>query len=142
MMDAERLNLSTLLRAIMRSVFCLAARRTELACWAPMFGAVPVSKKRIGLNRAPEPVMGIVWRSPSIRTAASLFDGLVQVRDPAARGGIRMRWRSIDRVRDAVFENSEAGGGGEHSSRQKRVVAHCQRCLSGQSGREAAEAGS
>ncbi len=76
---------------IMQSVFCLAARRTEMTRYAPMFGAAPVSKKRIGLNRAPEPVMGIVWRSPSIGTAASWLGGLVQVRDLVTRGGARMR---------------------------------------------------
>ena len=55
----------------MQSVFCLAARRTKLTGRVPMFGAAPVSKKRIGLNRAPEPVMGIVWRSLPIGTAAN-----------------------------------------------------------------------
>ncbi len=67
--------------------------------------------------------MGIVWRSPSIGTAASLFDGLVQVRDPMARGGVRMHWRSIDRVRDAVFETSELSGGEERRARHKVVAA-------------------
>ena len=141
-----------LLPAAPNSVLCGAPHNAErfllsgaahgADAFGPMFGAAPVSKKRIGLDRAPELVMGIVWRSPSIGTAASWCGGSTQMLDPMARGGARMRWRSSDRARDAVFENSEAGSDGEDPSRQKRVVAHCRRCLAGQSLRVATEAGS
>ncbi len=88
-----------------------------------MFGAAPVSKKRIGLNRPPEPVMGIVSRGPSIGTAASWFGGLTQMRDPMTRGGARMYWRPIDRARDAVSETSELGSDGERRARHDRAAA-------------------
>jgi hypothetical protein len=45
---------------IMKSVFCLAARRHKVASGALAVGSALVSKKRIGLNRAPMPPMGIV----------------------------------------------------------------------------------
>ena len=95
--------------------------------WAqdPLFRtwAAPVSKKRIGLNRAPEPAMGIVSRRPLIGTAASWSDGLAQVRDPMTRGGAWMRWRPTDRARDAVFQTSEPGNDKERCARHKRAAA-------------------
>jgi len=67
-------------------------RGAQTLRWAHRTWAAPPSKKRIGLNRASEPAMGIVSRSPSIGTTASWFDGLLQVRDPMTWGGARMRY--------------------------------------------------
>jgi len=46
---------------IMQSVFCLAARCADIAVSAPYLGRAG-EQKQIGLNRVPEPAMGIVWR--------------------------------------------------------------------------------
>ena len=72
-----------------------------------MFGAAPVSKKRIGLNLAAKPAMGIVSRGPSIGSAAGWFHGMARGRKLLARGGARMRWRPIDQARDSVVQGSD-----------------------------------
>jgi len=53
-----------------------------------------------------------------------------------------MRWRSIDRAHDAVFENNKAGSDGECRMRQKRGVAMVGVALAGEDERVATEAGS
>ena len=67
--------------------------------------------------------MGIVSRRPSIGTAASWFDGFVQVRDSTTRCGARTRWCPIDWARGAVFETSEPGSDDECRARHKRAAA-------------------
>jgi hypothetical protein len=85
--------------------------------------AAPVSKKRIGLNRAPNLPMGFVWRGPSIMTVASRPEGFAQIGQvghSVRRRGILMCWGPTDHPREAACETCEPGNNGE--SRERPAV--------------------
>ncbi len=44
---------------ILKSVFRLAARRTNVGACPPELEAAPVSEKRVGLNRSPDGLWGL-----------------------------------------------------------------------------------
>ena len=66
-------------------------------------GAASVSKKRIGLNLAAIPPMGLASLSPSVGAAVDWCDQPARMQHSTRRLGARMLRRPVNRLGEAIF---------------------------------------
>ncbi len=115
----------------MKSVFCSAARRTNVAPEHTRLEAALVSKKRIGLNLAGISPMGFVSLTPWIGAAVARSDPPTDMKLSARRPRGRMLRRAVNRIEERIFGHHGRDGDEKRRVRRELVVANFSVALQG-----------